>query len=139
MKSYSQKLKDPRWQKKRLTILGRDEFTCKACGSTENTLHVHHFTYQNGKDPWDYPDANFTTLCELCHFEEEAYIKGENTSFIKLSRLCYFSITRLYYWAKIITFLYYHDIKTVSKIIKLINKSLEKNDKQYMDFCDKLD
>lgn len=137
--SYSEKLKDPRWQKKRLEILGRDNFTCKSCGSQENTLHVHHFTYQKGKEPWDYPDNNFITLCEFCHADEEQFIKGENHSFIKLSRVHFFSIARLFYWAKAITFLFYHDKKTFASIIKLINKSLIKNDDKYMDFCEKLD
>jgi len=27
--TYSEKLKDPRWQKKRLEILSRDNFTCE--------------------------------------------------------------------------------------------------------------
>ena len=29
---YSEKLKDPRWQKKRLEILERDNFRCQYCG-----------------------------------------------------------------------------------------------------------
>lgn len=29
--TYSQKLRDPRWQKKRLEILERDSFTCQHC------------------------------------------------------------------------------------------------------------
>lgn len=28
---YSQKLLDPRWQRKRLEILQRDDFTCQVC------------------------------------------------------------------------------------------------------------
>lgn len=66
-KTYSEKLKDPRWQKKRLEILNRDSFKCKFCRDTEETLHVHHITYGKGKDPWDYPGGNFLTLCETCH------------------------------------------------------------------------
>jgi len=29
---YSKKLKDPRWQKKRLKIFKSDKFKCKICG-----------------------------------------------------------------------------------------------------------
>ncbi len=39
---YSEKLKDPRWQKKRLEIFQRDEFHCQQCGDGENTLCVHY-------------------------------------------------------------------------------------------------
>lgn len=70
---YSEKLKDPRWQKKRLEILQRDEWSCKRCNSKENTLHVHHNSYSYGKDPWDYDESNFITLCEKCHETEEYY------------------------------------------------------------------
>jgi hypothetical protein len=67
MKSYSEKLKDPRWQKKRLKILERDSFTCTYCGNEELTLHVHHKIYYANTDPWDYSDNELTTLCEVCH------------------------------------------------------------------------
>ena len=65
--SYSEKLRDPRWQKKRLEIMQRDAFTCQECGAAEKTLNVHHCFYEYGKDPWDYPDSSLTTLCEDCH------------------------------------------------------------------------
>lgn len=66
-RAYWEKLKDPQWQKKRLEILQRDEFTCVDCGSKDQTLHVHHTYYRRGADPWDYPDESFKTLCEDCH------------------------------------------------------------------------
>lgn len=52
--TYSDKLKSPKWQKKRLEIMKRDKFACKLCGDTETQLHVHHKEYINGNDPWDY-------------------------------------------------------------------------------------
>lgn len=64
--SYSEKLLDPRWQKKRLTILSRDEWTCQHCGDTKTTLHVHHELYE-GNNPWDTDEVFLTTLCEECH------------------------------------------------------------------------
>lgn len=73
-KLYSEKLKDPRWQKKRLEVLQRNEFTCQECGSTEDTLHVHHRYYERGKNPWEYPDESMETLCFICH-SREGYIK----------------------------------------------------------------
>lgn len=66
-KPYWEKLKDPRWQKKRLDILNRDEFACLDCGDTESTLHVHHCLYRRGLEPWEYEDRELRTLCESCH------------------------------------------------------------------------
>ena len=68
--TYADKLKDPRWQKKRLEILERDEWTCKRCMDSESTLHIHHLSYKREKDPWDYENDNFLTLCESCHEHE---------------------------------------------------------------------
>lgn len=65
--SYSDKLRDPRWQKKRLEILQRDSFTCRYCDAQDKELHVHHLQYKKGKQPWEYEDSNFLTLCEHCH------------------------------------------------------------------------
>lgn len=70
---YKEKLLDPRWQKKRLEVLSREDFTCEVCKSTTKTLHVHHKTYVYGKDPWDYDELNFQVLCVDCHQEEEFY------------------------------------------------------------------
>lgn len=67
MKTYAEKLKDPRWQRKRLEIMERDGFKCRHCRSTEKTLNVHHRIYRKGKMPWDYEDDVFVTLCEDCH------------------------------------------------------------------------
>lgn len=66
-KTYSEQLKDPRWQKKRLEILQRDEFTCQSCGDTEATLHVHHLAYFNDKECWDIENEFLVTLCYDCH------------------------------------------------------------------------
>jgi hypothetical protein len=64
--TYSQRLRDPRWQKKRLEIFERDDWACKFCGTKEKNLQVHHVVY--GKlDPWDYPNYLYQTLCEDCH------------------------------------------------------------------------
>jgi hypothetical protein len=65
--NYSEKLKDPRWQKKRLEILERDGWKCRACGDTETTLHVHHIFYLPKKEPWEIPNGFLITFCEGCH------------------------------------------------------------------------
>lgn len=63
--TYSEKLRDPRWQKKRLKILERDNFTCRYCNDTETELQVHHKKY-NG-EPWDAKKKHLITLCKHCH------------------------------------------------------------------------
>ena len=65
--TYSTDLKKSKWQKKRLEILKRDNFTCQECLDTEQTLHVHHCNYIKGKKPWEYENESLITLCELCH------------------------------------------------------------------------
>lgn len=71
---YAEKLKDPRWQKKRLEILQRDNWSCQRCYDGESTLHVHHRRYLGGKDPWEYDNNLLITLCENCHEYEQAHI-----------------------------------------------------------------
>lgn len=76
--TYSQKLKDPRWQKKRLQILERDGWKCQSCTSTTKTLQVHHLVYAK-RDPWDYADDCYQTLCEDCHeIRQELSDKASN-------------------------------------------------------------
>jgi hypothetical protein len=71
-KNYSELLRDPRWQKRRLEIMARDEWACQSCKCKTDTLNVHHKRYQWGLNPWEYPDDDLITLCEGCHeFEED--------------------------------------------------------------------
>ena len=67
---YLEKLKDPRWQKKRLEILNRDHWACKYCGEKEKTLHVHHLFYFKDKDPWEVNNGFLITLCGGCHLSD---------------------------------------------------------------------
>ena len=64
---YWKKLKDPRWQKRRLEVLARDGFKCVGCGATSETLHVHHLVYRKGVEPWEAPMDDMVTVCERCH------------------------------------------------------------------------
>ena len=75
--TYSEKLKNPLWQKKRLEILNRDNFTGVLCSDTETELHIHHKEYKWGNKPWEYPEDNFQTLCKRCHKIVE-YFKDYN-------------------------------------------------------------
>ncbi len=68
---YSEILKSPNWQRKRLYILERDSWKCRFCGNDSNQLHIHHTIYLPDKHPWDYPDEYLLTLCSACHIDEE--------------------------------------------------------------------
>lgn len=66
---YNEKLKDPRWQKRRLKIFERDNWTCQLCSRTDLELHVHHL-YRTTEEPWEEPDLHLLTLCKLCHEQQ---------------------------------------------------------------------
>lgn len=71
MSEYTEKFKDPRWQKKRLKILERDFYSCRVCQDSENTLNVHHCFYDTKyENPWDHPDKSLVVLCDECHQKE---------------------------------------------------------------------
>ncbi len=71
--TYSEKLRDPRWQKLRLKILERDNWRCVLCSGADKNLQVHHVVYRK-KEPWDYPEYLYQTLCEDCHEERHALL-----------------------------------------------------------------
>lgn len=83
--TYAEKLKDPRWQKKRLEIFQRDQFRCVECFSDEKSLQVHHIAYK-GKEPWDTPNEYLITYCYECHKIEEDRLKAAGETFIKIMR-----------------------------------------------------
>lgn len=66
---YAVKLRDPRWQKRRLEVFQRDNFRCVSCHSKDRELHVHHLVYSG--EPWDGDLENLETLCAECHDERE--------------------------------------------------------------------
>ena len=69
--TYSEQLKHPNWQRKRLEVLEHYGFRCFCCRSEDKTLHVHHKQYIKGRKAWEYEVENFEALCEDCH--EEAH------------------------------------------------------------------
>lgn len=80
------------WQKKRNTILERDNYTCALCGShgeDGSLMHVHHLTYahcKNGK-AWDCPDEDLVTLCDKCHKEVHSNDYYGNTPSIRFHNI----------------------------------------------------
>jgi hypothetical protein len=65
--SYSEKLKDPRWQKMRLEVMNRDSWTCQSCYNPGSSLNVHHLKYAISGNPWDSDPSDLITLCGNCH------------------------------------------------------------------------
>lgn len=68
--SYSDLLRNPRWQRKRLEVMQRADFKCERCGDGTVTLNVHHTYYERGRKPWEYPNESLECLCEPCHEKE---------------------------------------------------------------------
>lgn len=81
---YAEKFKDPRWQKRRLEIFDRDGWSCRECGDDSSNLQIHHLHYEWGRDPWDYPDSELITLCEVCHEVVTAQIREAKDLFSEL-------------------------------------------------------
>lgn len=75
--TYSDKLRTSEWQRKRLEILERDNFTCTFCKVPNLEVHVHHFYYIGGLKPYEYPNDMLTTLCYICHEREKKRSKVE--------------------------------------------------------------
>ncbi len=83
--NYIEKLKDPRWQRKRLEVMERDNFGCQMCGANTKTLHIHHGYYERGLEPWDYDSDTLHTLCKDCHEIAENYKADIHRSIAKIN------------------------------------------------------
>ena len=68
--SYSDKLRDPRWQRRRLEVFEAAGWKCERCGDKGSTLHAHHKFYMKDWEPWEYAREALLALCEACHHEE---------------------------------------------------------------------
>ena len=75
--TYSERLSDPRWQKRRLEIFQRDNWKCQGCNNCTTQLEVHHVDYYANKKPWEYPDDMLITVCHTCHVIELARFQHE--------------------------------------------------------------
>lgn len=97
--SYSDKLRHPKWQKKRLEILSRDNFRCRMCDDTEMELHVHHLEYNKNGNPWDVDNEYLITYCKVCHMLVEDFSKIDNINLLGVHRESYTSIDDMYFIA----------------------------------------
>ena len=60
------------WQRKKNSVLERDDYTCQICGSSSGIMQVHHITYKHchGK-AYNAPMGDLITLCEYCHAHDD--------------------------------------------------------------------
>ena len=72
--TYSEQLKDVRWQQMALRLKDAANWRCEHCGRREAdqrgkmfSLHVHHLFYIKDRAPWEYPSAYLVVLCSECH------------------------------------------------------------------------
>jgi len=85
-KSYADKLKDPRWQKRRLHVLESAGWKCEDCGASDLPLHIHHCAYIRGFDPWQYGDDLLMVLCEKHHEERQKLEDGLRVALGRITR-----------------------------------------------------
>lgn len=71
--TYSEQLRHPNWQRKRLEVMEDAGFQCEGCGDKESTLNVHHRRYVKGRMAWEYERKELACLCEQCHQEEHEH------------------------------------------------------------------
>lgn len=66
-KTYQEKLRDPRWQRKRLEKMDDENWSCELCGDGTTELHVHHLFYDQEREPWQYALDQLRCICSDCH------------------------------------------------------------------------
>jgi 5-methylcytosine-specific restriction endonuclease McrA len=69
-KKASDRTKERAWQTVRQTVLLRDHYRCRSCGTPEK-VDVHHIRFRSmgGEDS----PRNTCALCRVCHAEIHAY------------------------------------------------------------------
>jgi hypothetical protein len=70
VKTYAEKLRDPRWKQRRQEIIDASRNHCENCDAEDTTFNVHHKIYIKGREPWDYDDEHLECLCRKCHKEK---------------------------------------------------------------------
>lgn len=78
--TYSEQLKSPMWQKKRLEIMQKYNFQCQMCFDKNMQQHVHHKYYLKNIKAWEYKDECYTLLCNKCHSATHKTIEQINAN-----------------------------------------------------------
>ena len=84
--NYSEKLKDPRWQKRRLDVLCAANWACEDCGRRDLELHVHHCAYIRAMQPWEYGLELLMCVCGPCHTFRQQHEDGLRVALGKVTR-----------------------------------------------------
>lgn len=90
--TYTEQLKDPRWDKKRKEVLKRDNFTCVCCYAIKVKLNVHHGVYFKEKMAWEYDNIYLHTLCDPCHERTHFFIASIENKIGKINPLMLWDI-----------------------------------------------
>lgn len=85
MKTYKEKLRDPRWLRKREEIIKEAGFRCEDCGSGRGGFEVHHCAYLPQREPWEYDSRYLMCLCPACHEKRQ---KAEDTIRATTALMC---------------------------------------------------
>lgn len=131
MKTYSEKLRDPRWQKKRLEVLQEHDFMCDLCLDTTTELQVHHISYEKNKEPWEYDNSSLDVYCKHCHYLTEL-LKLDNVKILStckieglISLLCIKESQKYVYFFELkyqdpsfLFFIKYSSINTIQELFK---------------------
>lgn len=94
--TYSEQLKSPKWQKKRLETLDYYGFRCKTCGNEDEQLDIHHGAYFSGHKIWDYHVWELHVLCHICHKElsSDIYTFNKTLALMEQSKENYEILTK---------------------------------------------
>lgn len=84
--TYAEKLKDPRWQKRRLSVLEAAKWACEDCRAKDKELQVHHCVYIKGLEPWEYDISLLMCLCSYCHKHRQDLEDAFRVSIGRISR-----------------------------------------------------
>lgn len=131
LRTYGEKLRDARWQKKRTHILKRAHHRCEDCNSKDN-LEIHHCYYLYGFEPWEYPFDSLRSLCRECHEKRglaEYILRGKIAS-LKTNELN--SLIHL-----ISTGLYWYPRKEIFKLLRSFTYNQKKTKKIFKDLLTK--
>ena len=123
---YKEQIKSPKWQKRRLEIMERDNFTCQICGCKDKTLHVHHTIYIPKREIWDYEDNQLITLCEDCHNNEHGKYAQTLSEYISEMRYAGFTNYEIInYLAKYSLGIIYPDSKEIQEFREINPRKAE--------------
>lgn len=64
---YADSLRSVQWKQWARIRRNRANNACELCRKGGATLHVHHWWYVKGKEPWEAEEGQTVVLCETCH------------------------------------------------------------------------